>query len=117
MAALLADLRCIDAHVHLGNQMFDQMPEDAIRHYEIALGIGELSLKPDFKDTLPWGYLFNRPFLRALHGYGLCLWRLGQDEKALQVFERMLALNPRDNQGVRLCWSDIRNGRSWEPDR
>jgi hypothetical protein len=30
------------------------------------------------------------------------------------VFERMLSLNPNDNQGVRLCWDDVQHGRSWE---
>ena len=31
-----ADLRCLDAHAHLGNLMFDARPEDAIRHYPKA---------------------------------------------------------------------------------
>lgn len=39
-----ADLRCLDAHAHLGNMVFDRRPEDAIRHYEVGLRIGELSL-------------------------------------------------------------------------
>lgn len=116
MEALLADLRCLDAHVHLGNLVFERRPEDAITHYDIAVGIGELSLGPRFDGLLPWGHLYNRPFLRALHGYGLCLWRLGQTEKAREVFQRVLALNPADNQGVRFCWDDIRNGRPWRPD-
>lgn len=116
MDALFSDLRCIDAHVHLGNQMFDRWPQDAITHYEIALAIGELSLGPDFSGILPWGCLYNRPFLRALHGYGRCLWRAGDLDGALNVFERSLALNPADNQGVRFCWHDIRNGRAWRPD-
>ena len=116
MKALLADLRCIDAHAHLGSLAFDRSPEDAITHYNIAIGIGELSLGSSFNSLLPWGYLFNRPFLRALHGYGLSLWRLDLSEKALAVFERMLSLNPADNQGVRFCWDDIRNGRPWRPD-
>ena len=30
-----ADLRCLDAHSHLGNLVFQQMPKDAIRHYEV----------------------------------------------------------------------------------
>jgi hypothetical protein len=30
------------------------------------------------------------------------LWRLGQAEAARQIFSRMMELNPRDNQGVRL---------------
>jgi tetratricopeptide (TPR) repeat protein len=116
MQALLADLRCIDAHAHLGNLAFDRRPEDAITHYDIAIRIGELSLGAHFNDLLPWGHIFNRPFLRALHGYGLCLWRLDRAEKALAVFERLLSLNPADNQGIRFCWDDIRNGRPWQPD-
>lgn len=116
MKALLADIRCIDAHVHLGNLEFDYRPEDAIVHYEIAVGIGELSLGPEFDGLLPWGLLFNRPFLRALRAQGLCLWRLGRTREAREVFERNLALNPADNQGVRFCWNDVRNGRAWSPD-
>ena len=30
---LAADLRCLDAHAHLGNFAFDHRAEDAIRHY------------------------------------------------------------------------------------
>jgi hypothetical protein len=44
-----ADLRCLDAHSHLGNFVFDHHPQDAIRHYEVGLRIGELSLG----DALP----------------------------------------------------------------
>jgi hypothetical protein len=47
-------------------------------------------------------------------GYGLCLWRLGRIEEARLVFERILALNPNDNQGIRFCWFDLRHGRTWE---
>ena len=116
MDAVLADPRCIDAHVHLGNLVFEHRPEDAITHYQIAVAIGDLSLGPDFSGLLPWGYLYNRPMLRALHGYGLCLWRLGRSKQAREVFGRILSLNPADNQGVRTCWNDIRNGRPWTPD-
>ena len=54
---------------------------------------------------LPWGHVENRPFLRCLHGYGLCLRRLGRFDEAEEVFTRLLWLNPADNQGVRfeLC--------------
>jgi hypothetical protein len=44
MALCESDLRCLDAHAHLGNLAFDRRPQDAIRHYEIGLGMGELSL-------------------------------------------------------------------------
>ncbi|HLY74110.1 MAG TPA: cytoplasmic protein, partial [Planctomycetota bacterium] len=38
-----ADLRCLDAHAHLGNLMFDRRVEWALRHYEVGVKIGELS--------------------------------------------------------------------------
>ena len=114
MEVLGTDLRCLDAHAHLGNLEFDHSPKLAIAHYEIGMRIGELSLPPDFDGLLRWGHIYNRPFLRCLHGYGLCLWRMGQLADARQVFERILSLNPNDNQGVRFCWDDVRNGRSWD---
>jgi hypothetical protein len=39
-----------------------------------------------------------------MHGYGLRSWRL----------ERLLQLNPLDNQGVRFLIEDIKTGKSWE---
>lgn len=116
MQALVSDLRCIDAHVHLGNLRFGERPEEALVHYEIAVAVGNLSLGPEFNGLLRWAYLYNRPYLRALHGYGLCLWRLGNPGAASHVFERIFSLNPTDNQGVRFCWDDIRNDRAWKPD-
>jgi hypothetical protein len=114
MEALCEEMRCIDAHAHLGNLAFEHSPKKAILHYEIGMRIGELSLPARFNGLLPWGSIYNRPFLRSLHGYGLCLWRLGRLAEAEMVFERILSLNPNDNQGVRACWADVRQGRTWE---
>lgn len=113
MEVLCADLRCIDAHAHLGNLEFEHSPNRAIVHYEMGIRIGELSLPAGFAGLLVWGRIHNRPFLRCLHGYGLCLWRFGRFAEAQQVFERILALNPNDNQGVRFCWEEVRKGRTW----
>jgi tetratricopeptide (TPR) repeat protein len=114
-----ADLRCLDAHAHLGNSVFDHRPEDAIRHYEVGVRIGELSLGEGFQGVLAWGWIDNRPFLRCLHGYGLCLWRLGRYEEAARVFTRMLWLNPSDNQGARFVVAHVRARETWkaDPDR
>lgn len=117
-----ADLCCLDAHAHLGNLIFDHRPQDAIRHYEIGVRIGELSLGDAFDGVLPWGYINNRPFLRCMHGYGLCFWRLGHFAEAERAFDRILWLNPSDNQGVRFLIEDVRSGTAWEdggsaPDR
>ncbi len=109
-----ADLRCLDAHSHLGNLVFDHRPQDAIRHYEVGLRIGELSMGDDLNGVLPWGHIDNRPFLRCMHGYGLCLWRLGRFDEAERVFHRMLWLNPSDNQGVRFLIDEVKAKTAWE---
>ncbi len=109
-----ADLRCLDAHAHLGCFTFKYFPKEAIRYYEVGLRIGELSLGDDFSGVLSWGFIDNRPFLRCMHGYGLCLWRLGRFDEAERVFERMLWLNPSDNQGVRFLIDDVKAKRRWE---
>jgi hypothetical protein len=112
-----ADLRCLDAHAHLGNFVFDRSPKDAIRHYEVGLRTGELALGQNFDGLLPWGHIDNRPFLRCMHGFGLCLWRLGRFEEAERVFDRMLWLNPSDNQGVRFLIDEVRSKTAWEDRR
>lgn len=112
-----SDLRCLDAHAHLGNLAFDNRPEEAIRHYEVGLRIGELSFGDDFDGVLPWGHIDNRPFLRCMHGFGLCLWRLGRFEEAERVFDRMLWLNPSDNQGVRFVIGEVKAREAWKEDR
>ncbi|MBL9107466.1 MAG: tetratricopeptide repeat protein [Myxococcales bacterium] len=117
MNVLLRDLRCIDAHALLGFVEFHRSPRTALLHYEIGVGIGELSLPPGFDGVLQWGRIYNRPYLRALHGQGLCLWRLGHFERALQVFDRILAFNPNDNQGVRFIREDVIQRRPWESTR
>lgn len=109
-----ADLRCLDAHSHLGHFVFDHFPQEAIHHYEVGVRIGELSLGNAFNGVLSWSLIDNRPFLRCMHGYGLCLWRLGHFDEAARVFERMLWLNPSDNQGVRFLIYDVKARTPWE---
>ena len=65
-----ADLRCLDAHAHLGNLAFDRNPADAIRSYEVGLRIGEMSLGEGFEGVMPWGFIDNRPFLRCMPDTG-----------------------------------------------
>jgi hypothetical protein len=114
---LEADLRCLDAHAHLGNMVFDRWPDEAMRHYEIGVRIGELSLGGDFNGVLAWGLIDNRPFLRCLHGYALCLWRLKRFAEAEGILSQMLWLNPSDNQGARIILPAVQSGEDWEPER
>jgi hypothetical protein len=113
MDLLAADLRCLDAHAHLGNLAFPHNPDLAVRFYDVGVKIGELCLGTDFTGLIPWELTDNRPFLRCLHGYGLCLWRFGRLRDAEKVFTRMLMLNPTDNQGVRFNLSDAKKGNAW----
>lgn len=115
MELCAADIRCLDAHAHLGSLVFDR-PAEAIRHYEAGMRIGELSLGQTFEGLLPWGHIDNRPVLRCMHGYGLCCWRLSRFEEAERVFDRMLWLNPSDNQGVRGLIGPVRQRLNWEDD-
>lgn len=116
MDEIIMDLRYLDAHAHLGNFVFDSWPEKAILHYNVGMKIGELSLPEDFNEVLLWAHLDNRPFFRCLHGYGLCLWRLGRFKEAEKVFERMLWLNPPDNQGARFNIYLVKDKKPWRED-
>lgn len=113
-ALLETDLRCLDAHAHLGNLVFDHTPEEALRHYEVGVRIGELSLGENSTGVLGWGLVDNRPFLRCMKGYGVCLWRLGRGDEAARVFDRMLWMSLGDNQGIRFLLPAVRDGRPWE---
>ena len=116
MHTLHRDLRCIDAHAHLGNLRFPHTPDLAIVHYDLGRRIAELSFEPGFDGVLLWGNINNRPYLRCLHGYGLCLWRAERWADAEAVFERILSLDPPDNQGIRFCWDEVRRRVPWVSD-
>lgn len=66
--------------------------------------------------VLAWGLVDNGPFLRCMQGYGLCLWRLARWEEAESVLERMLWLNPSDNQGIRGVLPRVRAREAWVDD-
>jgi hypothetical protein len=95
---------------------FDFDAVTALHHYEVGVRIGELSLGDSFDGVLSWGWIDNRPFLRCLSGYGLCLWRQGRFDEAGAVFERLLWLSPSDNQGIRFLLDPVRRHEAWRPE-
>lgn len=114
MATLGHDLRCLDAHAHLGNLVFDDSPERALMHYEIGMRIASYRLeRTSMACSHGAASTTDLTYLRCVHGYGLSLWRLGRTDAAARVFERILALNPNDNQGARFCLFDLRDGLTW----
>lgn len=112
---LAQDPRCIDAHAHLGSLAFEYSAGLALPRFEAGIAVAERSLPAGFAGALPWGWIDSRPFLRCLHGYGLCLWRLGRREEAEVALLALLWLNPTDNQGVRDLLEPVRAGTSWRP--
>lgn len=109
------DPRCIDAYGHLGWMYFQYSAKRALPHYLTAVAIGERSLPDGFGGLLPWGWIDNRPFLRALHGLAVTRWRLRQFEQAHSICESLLWLNPNDNQGVREVIDVIARRLDWLP--
>jgi hypothetical protein len=49
-----------------------------------------------------------------MQGFGLCLWRLDRFEEAGRVFDRMLWLNPSDNQGSRFLIGEVQARKVWK---
>ena len=115
--ALQLDDGHADAWVHVGNRRFEEdLVEEALACYErgidaaLARTIGDPDRYPD-----PfWLDVDSRPFMRAVHGKGLCLWRLERVQEARVIFQDMLRWNPNDNQGMRFLLPDLDEGLSWE---
>ena len=115
--ALRIDPGHADAWVHLGNRCFeDGHVVEALGHYVRAQEAAKARTigDPNCYAGPFWLDLDSRPFMRALHGRGLSLWRLGRVDEARQIFSWMMALNPNDNQGVRFLLHDLDEGLSWE---
>jgi len=95
----------IDALHHLA-VVLDQNGNsgEARRLWTDAVRLGREAIPAGFqkgRDRLRWGWLENRPYLRALQGLGCSHLELGKKADALAIFEEILDLNPDDNQGVR----------------
>lgn len=95
----------IDARHHLAMLLdAEGRKTEAFRIWQEAVDLGLTCFPLRFtygQDLLPWGWIDNRPFLRACHGLGLAYLARGTVGMALDVFRRILALNPDDNLGIR----------------
>lgn len=66
---------------------------------------------------MSWGFLKNRHLMRALEAYADDCWNQGNIDEALDIYRRLLRLNPQDNQGTRYNVLAIRMGLApdkWE---
>jgi hypothetical protein len=114
MKLLAADLRCLDAHAHLGNFELDRRPAQALRHYEVGLGIGALSLGTDFEGVLPWGLIDNRPFLPLPARRRPVVVAPRQDPRGRRGLSQDAVAQPGDNQGARFELAAVEADQTWE---
>lgn len=84
--------------------------DKAIKLYEKAIEIGEKVLGKEFfkeEKGFFWGLIETRPYMRAKAGLADCLYAKKETDKAIEIYEEMMELNPRDNQGVRYFLSTL----------
>jgi len=101
--ALALDPDCVDALVVL-NSLDARTPAKAIEGLKRAVAAGERALGGKFtKDNKGhfWLIIETRPYMRALEELANMLRGQGRHSEAIETYEKMLDLNPNDNQGVR----------------
>lgn len=99
--AVKLDPRHGDALTHLGIAAYERgRLKQAEELYRAAIAAEEPKLERDGEEV-HWGFIENRPYLRALGNLALCHRRRQRWDASLEIHLRMLRLNPNDNQGVR----------------
>lgn len=101
--ALKLDPDCVDALVIM-TDLDARTPREMIEGLQKAVAAGERSLgEKYFRENKGyfWGLLDTRPYMRAMAQLANLLRGQGMALDALSIYERMLELNPSDNQGVR----------------
>lgn len=100
--ALKLDPMCVDAYV-LQGEMAESL-EQAIKFYRQAVEVGEKALGQETFEQESgyfWGLVETRPYMRALQTLASVLWVYGEVDESIAIYQKMLELNPGDNQGVR----------------
>lgn len=101
--ALKLDPDCVDALVVLAD-LDARTPREMIEGLQKAVAAGERSLGEQFiKENKGhfWMLMDTRPYMRAMEELGRALSGQGIYLDAIRIYEKMLELNPNDNQGVR----------------
>ncbi|MGA3024751.1 MAG: tetratricopeptide repeat protein [Bryobacteraceae bacterium] len=101
--ALKLDPDCTDAQ-RLLVSLLPATPENKLHLMREVVEKAERNLGDGFFQEHAghfWGNVFTRPYMRARQHLGELLAETGQQAEAIAVYERMLELNPHDNQGAR----------------
>jgi tetratricopeptide (TPR) repeat protein len=108
MQAIELDPNNADAYNYLAS--IEKDIDKAITQYEKAIKAGEKTLgKKFFKEEKGyfWGVLETRPYMRAKAALADCFYAKKEVDKAIEIYEEMLELNPNDNQGIRYLLSTL----------
>ncbi|WP_456470121.1 IS1096 element passenger TnpR family protein [Caminibacter sp.] len=68
----------------------------------------------EWPDVMEWGWMENRPIIRLLVNYGIYLWKMERTDESLNLFKKLLEMNPNDNPGVRYFILAIKEGMSFQ---
>jgi tetratricopeptide (TPR) repeat protein len=101
--ALRLDPDCVDALVVM-TELDARTPREVIGGLQKAVEAGERSLGAKFireEEGHFWMLIETRPWMRAMAELAAALKGAGLHMDAIRIYERMLKLNPNDNQGVR----------------
>ena len=94
-----------ELHNHLGLVAWERGDlEEAIAHYDDAMAAGFPA-----EGHVDWYHERYRPFLRAMEGRALCLYRLGKLTEALPLFEALADMNSVEYGGCRYLAGEVRH--------
>lgn len=94
---------CADAWVLLAGEEAKTL-EEALKYARKGVAAGERALGKEYfewEGASFWLDVDTRPYMRALMALGDLLWATGDMNGAIDVYQKMLRLNPDDNQGIR----------------
>ena len=97
-----------DAYNYLAS--IENSADSAMKMFEKAVKAGERTLGKDFIEEEKghfWGLIETRPYMCAKAGLADCLHAKGKIDKAIEIYEEMIELNPNDNQGIRYQLSTL----------
>lgn len=100
--ALELDPDCIEGYEFLGNT--GESMAISLAFYEKGVALGDKQFGGEYLEQHRghfWGIHETRPYMRCLRMTGEILGFMGKSMESIAIYEKMIELNPGDNQGIR----------------